>query len=182
MFSMLWQIKVPQHPCPNWILLPKVGYNRILWGRINLVSFLSSHGQWSWFFPTGMKLLTGRWRFLLCIPIMERQTPPRGDLDNPFLSQEFSFSIESRWGGMRYSLVINEWLLFFPIASVVHTVTKLLRLERSSWDHVIQPPAKAGSDRAGCSGLCLVRFWISPQMDAPQPLWATCSVFDHPHR
>lgn len=30
------QIKVPQHPCPNWILLPEVVYKRIFWGKMSI--------------------------------------------------------------------------------------------------------------------------------------------------
>jgi len=39
----------------------------------------------------------------------------------------------------------------------------------------VQAPAQAGSAKAGCPGPCPVRFCISPQMEASQPLWASCS-------
>lgn len=41
-------------------------------------------------------------------------------------------------------------------------------------------PAQAGPARAGCSGLCPIRFWKSPQMETPPPLWATCSLARSP--
>lgn len=34
---------------------------------------------------------------------------------------------------------------------------------------------RAGSARAGSLGLCPVASWISPRMETPKPLWATCS-------
>lgn len=86
--------------------------------NVYLLSFLSSRGEWSCFFPTRTKLLWGRWCFLLYIPYNRK----KGDQTIHFLSQESS--IESRWGGMRYSLVINEWLLLFPFASAVHTIAE----------------------------------------------------------
>ena len=36
------------------------------------------------------------------------------------------------------------------------------------------PPGQAGSPRAGCPGLCPVRFWTSSRMVTPPPLWVTC--------
>ena len=35
-----------------------------------------------------------------------------------------------------------------------HSITEWLGLEETSGDHAVQPSAKAGSGRAGCSGLC----------------------------
>lgn len=35
------------------------------------------------------------------------------------------------------------------------------------------PLLKTVSAKAGCSGLCWVRFWISPRMQTLQPLWAS---------
>jgi len=41
--------------------------------------------------------------------------------------------------------------------------------------HPVQPPAEAGSPRAGCTGPCPGRSGISPEKETPQPLWAACS-------
>ena len=40
-------------------------------------------------------------------------------------------------------------------------------------DHLLQPPPQAGSNTAGCIGLCLLGFWISPRAQTLQPLLAT---------
>ena len=37
------------------------------------------------------------------------------------------------------------------------------------------PPAKAGSPRAGCTGPCPGGSGISPEKETPQPPWAACS-------
>ena len=37
------------------------------------------------------------------------------------------------------------------------------------------PPAEAGSPRAGCTGPRPGGCWISPEKVTPQPLWAACS-------
>lgn len=116
LFSMLWQIKVPQHPCPNWILLPEVEYKRIFWGKMS-ISFLVSGAASS---LLGQNYCKGGGASFSTFPTMERKVIRQ----SIFLSQESSFSIESRWGGMKYSLVINEWLLLFPFASVVHTIAE----------------------------------------------------------
>lgn len=34
---------------------------------------------------------------------------------------------------------------------------------------------RAGSDRAGCSGLCPFKFQLLEKMEAPEHLWADCS-------
>ena len=36
------------------------------------------------------------------------------------------------------------------------------------------PPAQAGLCEAGCPEPCLGGFWISPESNTPQPLWAAC--------
>jgi len=36
-------------------------------------------------------------------------------------------------------------------------------LEGTSVGHPVQPPAKAGSPTAGCTGPCPGRSWISPE-------------------
>lgn len=35
--------------------------------------------------------------------------------------------------------------------------------------------SRAWSARAGCSGLCPVRFWVTSRMVTPQPSWTACS-------
>lgn len=35
---------------------------------------------------------------------------------------------------------------------------------------------KEGSMRAGCSGVCVVRFGVSPRMETPQTFWALIPV------
>lgn len=41
----------------------------------------------------------------------------------------------------------------------------------SSGDHLVQPHLF----RAGCLGPPPIRFWVSPLMETPLPLWATCA-------
>lgn len=41
-----------------------------------------------------------------------------------------------------------------------HKITKFLRLERISVDHLVQTPAKAGSFKAGYTGMHPVRFCL----------------------
>jgi len=42
----------------------------------------------------------------------------------------------------------------------------------TSVGHPAQPPAQAGSPRAGCTGSCPGRSGISPEKETLQPLWA----------
>jgi len=37
--------------------------------------------------------------------------------------------------------------------------------------HPVQPPAQAGSPRAGCTGPCPGGSGISPEKETPQPPW-----------
>ena len=46
--------------------------------------------------------------------------------------------------------------------------------------HPAQPPAEAGSPRAGCTGPCPGGSWISPEKEAPQPPWAACASAPSP--
>ena len=59
--------------------------------------------------------------------------------------------------------------------SLNHRVTECLGLEGTSVGRLIQPPAEAGSARAGCTGSCPGGAWISPEKENPQSSWATCS-------
>ena len=56
-----------------------------------------------------------------------------------------------------------------------HRITECSGLEGTSVCHPVQPPAEAGSPRAGCTGPCPGRSWISPEKETPQPPWAACS-------
>jgi len=48
-------------------------------------------------------------------------------------------------------------------------------LESTSVDRLVQPPAEAGSPRAGCTALHPDGSWISPEKETPQPLSAAWS-------
>ena len=43
------------------------------------------------------------------------------------------------------------------------------------WVIQSNPPAQAGSPRAGCTGPRPGGSWISPEKETPQPSWAACS-------
>ena len=59
---------------------------------------------------------------------------------------------------------------------------RMLGLGEPSGDHPAQPPAEAGSPRAGCTGPCPGGSWISPEKETPQPLWAAWARLRHPQR
>ena len=52
---------------------------------------------------------------------------------------------------------------------------RMVGVGRDLWGHPVQPPAEAGSPRAGCTGPCPGGSGISPEKENPQPPWATCS-------
>ena len=56
-----------------------------------------------------------------------------------------------------------------------HRITECLGLEGTSVGHPVQPPAKAGSPRADCTGPRPGGSWISPEKETPQTPWAACS-------
>lgn len=49
-------------------------------------------------------------------------------------------------------------------------------------DHLVQRLAQAGPPRAGCSGLCLDSFQISPKMKTLQALWQPVALVSRSHR
>ena len=51
-------------------------------------------------------------------------------------------------------------------------ITEWSGLEGPSGDPPAQPPAQAGSPRAGCTALRPAGVAISPEKETPQPLWA----------
>lgn len=51
---------------------------------------------------------------------------------------------------------------------------------RNLWSHLVQPPAPAGTRRAGCPGPHPYGFWKSPRGEAPQHPWATCAGVQSP--
>jgi len=53
-----------------------------------------------------------------------------------------------------------------------HRITEWSGLEGSSVGHPVQPPAQAGSPRAGCTGPRPGGSGISPEKETPQPPWA----------
>jgi len=56
-----------------------------------------------------------------------------------------------------------------------HRITECSGLEGTSVGHPVQPPAQAGSPRAGCTGPRPGGAGISPEKETPQPPWAACS-------
>ena len=56
-----------------------------------------------------------------------------------------------------------------------HRIRECQGLEGTSVGHPPQPPAQAGSPRAGCTGPCPGGSGISPEKETPQPPWAACS-------
>ena len=56
-----------------------------------------------------------------------------------------------------------------------YRITAWSGLEGTSVGLLVQPPAKAGSPTAGCTGSCAGGSWISPEKETPQPPWAACS-------
>jgi len=53
--------------------------------------------------------------------------------------------------------------------SIYHRITDWSGLEGTSGDHPAQPPAQAGSPRAGCRGPCPGGSGISPEKETPKP-------------
>ena len=62
--------------------------------------------------------------------------------------------------------------IFLFHVSLQGRITAWSGLEGTSVGHPVQPPAQAGSPRAGCTGPCPGGFWISPEKETPQPPWA----------
>lgn len=60
-------------------------------------------------------------------------------------------------------------------------IAELFRLRGTSWDEEVQACLQAGTVRAGCPGLCPVRFWLSQQMEAPHLSGQPVAVLDHSH-
>jgi len=62
---------------------------------------------------------------------------------------------------------------FIPRGSQNHRMyTAWLGLAGTSVGHSAQPPAQAGSPRAGCRGPCPGGSGVSPEKETPQPPWA----------
>lgn len=57
-----------------------------------------------------------------------------------------------------YQIRICYFLIFHRIKLQNHVMVEVWR---DLGVHLAQPPAQAGPPRAGCSGLCPVRFWVS---------------------
>ena len=55
---------------------------------------------------------------------------------------------------------------------VTGSITECSGLAGTSVGHPAQPPAQAGSPRAGCTGPCPGGAGISPEKETPQPPWA----------
>lgn len=59
----------------------------------------------------------------------------------------------------------------------------ILKIRKDLWRSPSPTPLhKGGPAIAGNSGYCSAKFLISSQMKTSQPLWATCSVPNHPHK
>ena len=102
---------------------------------------------------------------------------------NPY----FSFHLQKLF----FKLVIS-WCVFFlavrntggfsskscPWKSPNHRITESQSVrgwKGPLWVIWCNPPAEAGSPRAGCTGPCPGGSWTSPEKENPQPPWATCS-------
>ena len=57
---------------------------------------------------------------------------------------------------------------------------RMLGVGRPLWGSPSPTPLLKQSPRAGCTGPCPARSWISPEKENPQPLWATCSSAPSP--
>lgn len=56
---------------------------------------------------------------------------------------------------------------------------RLVEAGRELWRlSSLNPCSKQHQPRTGCSGLCLVRVWISPRLERLLPLWTPWSWFD----
>jgi len=78
-----------------------------------------------------------------------------------------------------------ELVLWKRLNSQDHTITE--SQDGGGWKGplgIIQSnsSAKAGSPRAGCTGLRPGRFLISPEKKNPKPLWAACSSAPSPSK
>lgn len=49
---------------------------------------------------------------------------------------------------------------------------RMVEVGSDLWVYLVQPPARAGTPRAGCPGPSPDGFWTSPRRETPQPLWA----------
>ena len=67
-------------------------------------------------------------------------------------------------------------LLFLQVSLLVLQETRqnpsMFGVGRDLCGHPAQPPAEAGSPRAGCTGPCPGGSGISPEKETPQPPWA----------
>jgi len=64
----------------------------------------------------------------------------------------------------------NQGAWFFGQSCFFHRITERLGLAGTSVGHPSQPPAEAGSPRAGCTAPRPGGSWISPEKETPQPL------------
>ena len=67
------------------------------------------------------------------------------------------------------------FVVFFSLKNGFHRITECSGLAGTSVGHLVQPPAEAGSPRAGCTAPRPGRSGISPEKETPQPPWAACS-------
>lgn len=89
------------------------------------------------------------------------------------------------WGNEKTTLITvrlawtaSEWTHEFILIS--QNYIEWLGSEGTCGYHQEQPPAKAGSPRADCTGLCPGELWLSLEKDTPQHLGQPIPMLSHP--
>lgn len=74
-----------------------------------------------------------------------------------------------------YLLYLDSTLFDLRNCEYYSGISQNHRLADTPRDHLVHPPAQAGSTKAGCAGPHPDGFWISSGTKNPQHLRATCA-------